>query len=972
MKINLESLKSSGVYTFEYDASQTLSETTEYGRLIIGSSKSGPFNTIVQLQNDTQKKAIYGSNDRALEKKGSYFHKSLEVALREGPVYAMNVLPVDTATTSEENQDCGYVTTFNTDSASTVSGEEIKTPLLYLFDRQKFWKASNVALNRAKDSDYGYSLLKPYKNKVLTFSNASQRTVTVFVQKSSITGYDITVSEWYKSQGDDVYVPEYLADDDLISDYMVNVFVVEGDWTNYRKLNADPVYTRYFDQTGLVKDKVNEFLMLKGVNVIVNVSGCLIPDFKDNNGSVIAIDRLFNNYYASSQMICAIDQDNLDQMTLEGEQFVEDDITTQRVDIVGNGVNENASKMLNVLSYKAPIQEKNSYNVSNFNKDKELDVDCIFDYSDETPVVVNHIVAFETSDLYKMYSAGYLNTGDKVECETLFEGVKYAKVEKATFSYIYTEEDDKGEEVDITVEVPCINIFLYEDSSIATLYDIPKTAEDSVAMNFDFCKIGLGDLTKSFDLDSINIGYAYDDATPNMITFDFSSYINADKTYVNNADVAKNAIYDEFMSFLKVNSYIYAKVDGIRPRMLKIMTVANKEKGDNRVVVVKTLSPIMDSVSGIGCEDGIITFCKGIQNFTTAICGSKLSPFKVREQLLPNGTAERQDEILEFLFEGSNLATAIAESEEIDIRYIIDSYEGQITSNSKYYLSKLAATHAKCAVFTNAPSMKQFENCDEPKFIDTSTGLLNTKYIADGGNLDLNPSVTYGFASDTVNGVPIESFTFPCIPNLTISENGVRRSMVPAPYVCNAYMRKFEANSPYVIVAGQTGKLTENEIVGVEYEFTKSDRDNLEPAGYNLIIQRRREGIMLFSNNTAYQSVKSALNNAHVRDTLITIEKRIERILFNFLFRYNTAIVRSRVKTLVDNYLSEVQLNGGIASFTTQIDENNNDTYVLENNSAVIDIQVNFNRGIHKFVNKITITRANGELSIVQSGFSDL
>jgi hypothetical protein len=273
-------------------------------------------------------------------------------------------------------------------------------------------------------------------------------------------------------------------------------------------------------------------------------------------------------------------------------------------------------------------------------------------------------------------------------------------------------------------------------------------------------------------------------------------------------------------------------------------------------------------------------------------------------------------------------------------------------------------------LFTNGPSMKQFETWSDPLFIDSNTGLIRTDYIASGGNLSLNPSFVYKFASDTINGVPIESYTLPSFPNLIINDAGSQKSMIPAPYVCNAYMRKFAANAPYIIVAAQTGRLTDSDVVGVEYELSNSDRGLLEPVGYNLIVQKRRGGVMLMSNNTAYQRVKSALNNAHVRDTLITLEKNIENILFNFLFRYNTPILRVRVKSLVDSYLEGVFFNGGIAWFETQIDSDNNDQYVLENNAAVIDINIDFNRGVHKFVNKITVTRVGGQLSITQSGFS--
>ncbi len=64
-----------------------------------------------------------------------------------------------------------------------------------------------------------------------------------------------------------------------------------------------------------------------------------------------------------------------------------------------------------------------------------------------------------------------------------------------------------------------------------------------------------------------------------------------------------------------------------------------------------------------------------------------------------------------------------------------------------------------------------------------------------------------------------------------------------------------------------------------QYELSNEDRDYLEPIGHNLIVKRRGFGITVFSNNTTYQRVRSALNNAHVRDNLSTIERDIENIV---------------------------------------------------------------------------------------------
>jgi hypothetical protein len=59
----------------------------------------------------------------------------------------------------------------------------------------------------------------------------------------------------------------------------------------------------------------------------------------------------------------------------------------------------------------------------------------------------------------------------------------------------------------------------------------------------------------------------------------------------------------------------------------------------------------------------------------------------------------------------------------------------------------------------------------------------------------------------------------------------------------------------------------------------------------------------------------------------------------------------------------------GISWYSVKMDAMNNPNEVIEANAGVIDIYVDFPRGIHKFINRITITRKGGSLSASQSGF---
>jgi phage tail sheath protein FI len=141
----------------------------------------------------------------------------------------------------------------------------------------------------------------------------------------------------------------------------------------------------------------------------------------------------------------------------------------------------------------------------------------------------------------------------------------------------------------------------------------------------------------------------------------------------------------------------------------------------------------------------------------------------------------------------------------------------------------------------------------------------------------------------------------------------------------------------------------------------KYDRDYLEPFGYNSIIERPATGqIMIYSNATAFQLIKSDFNNLHVRDLLITVEEAIEDILSNYVFDFNEDSIRLEIKTLVDNYLSGVKSVGGIYNYLTIMDSSNNTPAIIDQNLGIIDVIVEPARGIHKFINRVTVTRTGG------------
>ena len=870
-QLNLNKYKRSDVYTVEVDKTQSLSLPLSQGRLVIGSSRKGPINTVVQVNSTSEAKSVYGDIDSKLESKGSYFHRTIKTLLQQGPVFAINVLPVN-------NTDTVEFTSFNTESASTSIPQNLvdfTQPISRFFNTQRFWFASEESLNSTKES----VLTGSNANKILSLVNLGKRAVTTFVHSTSVNGYDLTVKEYYSLFGEDTPIPNFLSVDDLVSDYFVEVIVVEGDWSNYHKLATDPVYSVYFNASGFIKDKINDFLNLREVKTVIRATGSLIPGFKDQSGNTASIDKIVNSLYSQTEVICAIDTDKLEAIDLSESTFVDSDMASNRVDLVGHGFdditnygdddiagNGSANKLIDILSYKKLEKGNMIFEVVN----TEV-LGSLFYYTSG-----DYFKAYDNSKLYEAYYNGFVKTGSIVVKKTVgLNGAPdvftnyYLKFETGTT----TGPGDNGL---IYLKVSC-----YSDVLLTTL-DSQSTIQVDIATGKNILNI------VNPSADTFTKTFAFGDTTYFSLNGVTSPAPNQLKLVLNSSITVNNkAVLD---SFLKVNFYLKARVVGdSRSRLLKIISISSKIENSKTIYTITTMAPNDIAISGIDVTGDEFKVYKGIKNFIKELKGVFLPAFVLRDSLLPNGSATREDSILGFLFESTKIPQALADKQSVDFRYIVDSYHGQITESSKYYLSQIAALHGQAFVFGNAPSMKQFEKSIDPSFVNPYNKLLSSKYIADGANLDLNPSFTFGFSKGEVNGVPISSYIGYFIPNVVVNDSGSSKSIPPAAYVANEYTKKFNSGNTFSIVAAKKGILTDVSIENLEYEFTDEDRDILEPVGFNPIVKRRGFGKLIMGNNTGYQRVNSALNNIHVREALITIETDVNRILFNFLFDFSSS-----------------------------------------------------------------------------------
>ena len=349
IKLDLTQFKASGVYTLEFDASESIILNTQTIRLVIGFSRKGPFNSPVYLPDTKTARRIFGEIDPFLESRGSFFHRSLFTCLEIGPIFGLNLLPLNNQPITQG----GDAVEYKSYSVDTAEANGVSTRALYssFYNTQRFWFPDDtnlVAIANANATNAG---------KLLHLVNLSQSPVSVIIRKTRVNGFDITARDWYGQSGEDI--PEYVQEFDYIADYFVEVVIVGGKWTDYKKLSTDPVYSKFFNERGILKSQLNAFLSSEEINTVARFTGCLLPDFVDGNGVTHSLDTVVNNSVATTGVFLAFNKDAL----------ADYETSTSKYDVIGHnlakaafdGNSETNLNYLNMLSYKTNVREEFEY-----------------------------------------------------------------------------------------------------------------------------------------------------------------------------------------------------------------------------------------------------------------------------------------------------------------------------------------------------------------------------------------------------------------------------------------------------------------------------------------------------------------------------------------------------------------------------------------------------------------------------------
>ena len=458
--------------------------------LVPGFSKKGPFNAPIYVTNPNDFTSIFGEDDRRLENKGSFFHKTVKQMLKNGPVWALNLLATNPNRDKVDWQSISVSSQYQNGSVTRSAYESF-------FNRQDFWERdSDAFLNVVKANNFGVV----DNERLFHITNMGDKDITVFMFKSRITGFDVTAEEWY---GDRTKVPPYIDYREWISDYLVEVLVVAGDWSDYRTLSNDTTFSKYFNRNGLMKDQVNGFISERTVNILGKYDVSLIPYFKDINNKDMYIKSIINNNTDKTGLFCTYNEDSL----------LEADFKLGNLDVIGDVLVGQDISTINFMSYDASLKETLAYTQKYLDSSNNVITNNSGSYNLGLGGTIDRSGIYTNGHIYQMH----FDTGSTVTGLTTCTVVV---ADNGTDAYYVINGSLVSGFTDYTVTLSSVTyavgsrydvLYLTNDNIVNTLYgSASSTFTGAIAPDYNY------------SLDStIILGYLYHQKTGNTYTLTY-------------------------------------------------------------------------------------------------------------------------------------------------------------------------------------------------------------------------------------------------------------------------------------------------------------------------------------------------------------------------------------------------------------------------------------------------------------------
>jgi hypothetical protein len=930
----LAQIKSSGIYRFVWDKSEIAGVPAEILRLVVGYSEKGPFNTPVYLKSEAEFKSVFGDISKKMEKRGVFFHRMALQCLGKGPILALNLKRF-------ENE--------KVDAVSFNAVEEkigtIEIPVESIYDTTRFWKLDPEAILPATGESKKYISM--------TSADSKETSCSVFIRGYKPTGYDVTVSNWYSSMGEempDFFVTEKNYSSLLVSDFFAEIYVFRGEFTK-AIIAAEPL-SRYFEWDSLnnkavLKDYIEDAFGNKidtlsalaadeASNFVNSYSGCLLPYFKNQSGSYISLDLLFNTDNNRHKMMMNFNSDLL----YSGDVTVDQLVTTAWQSKIAFGTALTPTVQTCVWD--------------------EAKKDYVFSTVD-SPFEPNFIEYVGTDDHLLDFKALSFEKGDRIV--TKIEKPQLASIEGDFIKKAYLVHDrisfeglpskyretHKWGDPGLEDSLPWLAMEFEETPAqdleiVATTSDVTGFIPQTISYPGNTTKVTLLTLNAGELGLSEKLPDAKWEVTVNGSTAKFTVDLVGTETYTPDFWIVSNVASDA----LEVVS-----LDGTEAVISAAETV--KKCNSSCSITNHNLSPIYFEGYVYEHDKPMLKVATDKKDADGNIIFEEVASTRDIAKL------DWHNFLLGTLTEYEGIRTALTNRIDVDYRYIIDTFEGLVDTELHKELALIAKEKDNAVAFLNFPSVKAFKDCTYSSFTDDK-GKFQVKYIKEGANKQKQPAKLFSLVSE-VNGASYVSYNTPLI----FTDGSVKTIVPSGALISNNFMDKYTTRQPYYVVAGPTyGRLIAAGMVGPDYNFTRADLDILEPMGVNCTVYVPRLGTYVNSNQTAKQNPVSALSKLNIRELCIYLQDEIEKLLQDYQWEFNTPYLRDLIKAKADTICERVKNNGGLYEYLNVCDESNNTDDVINNEMLVLSTSIEPGMACGKMVQELTIYKKGGMQAIIK------
>ena len=932
-------------------------------RILVINSRKGRVNQLVAISTFTEYKRQFDNISDADERRGNWSARSAEYMLKVAPIYVLNLRSFD-----DTLDKAGYQELSTSTAIKNAASKE--KPYSKLFNTTQMWKIDPDQLIANLNTD-----------KLLVFGNIGSSDLSVFVRRTKTTQSSLTFATWYSNLGTEI--PAYVNPDDEVSSWFVDVMIFKNSFTSNSANNVS--YGYCFEQNGLVKksvvstsgksvDGLTQLASITESGYLGTVTGSLVQGFTDDRGQVSDIVTLLNSTVNESGLLCA-----------RNERIYDDAATWY----IGETPNSNEMKRPVPVDFKG-------HNLCNINEVGAFDGDAIpaevnfgsysyeptiSDSSDVYEIPSFDEVVFDPSDseeftdaTVRIYTAAMKGKKVGSNIEVADKSVIYVRGEKAkpSISDNFVGFDGNLSAVDSVKFVKTGSIFKYAQSNKLAIqpfgtfdgFDYPKPGQEfpkdanglyyvypvghqlaGKPLVFETSENDV--LSGIYHSPDSTIVTAYVDALSNMSWTDMVTIIDAIAAYTDSSEIFEASDFAKSDWNVLSDPSIFEDLVSAKATAYNIYEVVlskNLALNDGDFETPASLDPIAyDSSAEFVDTTGntIVVYnnsdwcfkVKSSDDSTTSYNALSLKSYKARNTQFIDGTASRQNEILNVMLE-KPIKDALSNRDLTSWNYIVDAFKSYVEPNVKSQFKDVAESRIIARAIYNMPSIADFQRSTNPYFSEEIDGNLEVKYITTGGNLQLPYNNTFSLPS--VNGWYAYGFG----PNLTLS--GSTKTMPPAAVASNLFQRKHLNGKPYMILAGPTdGAIRETNVSGVEHVFNETndgqgDRDFLDPFGYNVIVNKA-SGLQIYGNKTSQNTVSTPVSAIHSSEVLMFVQQRINLLLETRVFKLNNSQNRLTIKQQADSICDEPLGVGAISGYVNVMDRSNNTNEVIANKIGILD-----------------------------------